>query len=174
MLKQLITIAILSSLSTVSLGQNIKITFKNEIKFPSQSYNRYQDAIVVNADSTSFTFGQMVVDVDRTSKEVRELLSAGLIYPSLFSYLPIAVKTQDSTYSENRKHTIKFVIDAFKEKSRNECYRTYSFLLFQEGFANPTEYIIEIYNPEESNNTSFRKFIDGANLTKLQKGSLYI
>jgi hypothetical protein len=50
----------------------------------------------------------------------------------------------------------------------------FSFLLFRQGLANPTEYYIKLNNPNSNKKMDMKTFIEDARLIQIKIGSLLI
>jgi hypothetical protein len=168
----------------------IKLLFRHQYK--SVKYDRYSGSIVVNG--TDFIFNKQVLTV--ADPDLKKIIKNGIIYPLLFfianpdsdTLLRIRIPKTDTNQSnrsvDNRsKHARSQInldslaIGDFQELKYVESspkQKRYLFWLFIKGFANPTEYYIELTNKNATGSTNISDFINGAELTFIWRGSLII
>ena len=160
-------------------------------KYSNQIYKRFDGKISILNENT-IKYDDKVLIILNTSSELKRIFEIGILYPNVFietrkndldstlieDSLVIKIKlSRKESWHSIFNRTDSLTISNFKEQkgfSKSPRERTFEFLLFFKGFANPTEYIIELTNDNATNETNLESFINGARLILVMKGSILI
>ena len=170
---------------------------KQFVEFQNSKFERFKGEILVVNEHTIKYDGKSLL-ITNTNSELIRVFEIGILYPSIFvenretepekkdslnssktnedSVIVIKLSRKDnSKFFFNRSDSL--TISDFKESrnySNSPTKRKFDFLLFYKGFANPTEFSIELTNESATKKTDLKTFIDGASLTYIKRGSIQI
>jgi hypothetical protein len=153
-------------------------------------FKRFEGKISI-VDNYTYRFDDKVMLISYASSDLKKILEIGILYPEIFIETggdkPIFVDKSDtsviiSKYPDKYSFNSFFSSDSlrisdFRElKNPDNSYkvRKFVFLLFLNGFMNPTEYFIELTNEYATKDTDILVFINGSQLTRIRKGSILI
>jgi hypothetical protein len=156
------------------------------------SVKRFEGEIT-QLDSITYKFDDKVILVINTSTEFSGIFELGLLYPDLFISAEYTGDTQEETEdSDSSGVVIELEDDSMFDSifgsdsltiSDLECIsssrnkrktKQFSFLLFRQGLANPTEYTLILNNANSYKNMDMKTFIKGARLVEIKAGSILI
>jgi len=184
-------------MKTIATLLLVIITFSSNAQEIKRKYERFKGKIIV-INEHAIKYDDNVLLVNNTSSDLKRVFEIGILYPGLFvetkenklekkdslnptetskdSVVVVKVSRKDfSKFYFNRTDSLT-ITDFTVRNSFNESptKRRFDFLLFYKGFANPTEYSIELINENATKKTDLRTFIDGASLTYIKRGSIQI
>jgi len=168
-----------------SIGQDIKSIDKQ-----THNYKRFGGSIR-QIDRNKFNFDDKLLIISNTSDDLKRVFEIGILYPGIIvgtrNDVQFDNKELDSTvitlkYTGNKTFNSIFSGDSlivtdfveFNTTKNTIKVKRFKFLLFFKGFANPTEYYIELTNDKATTDMDTVTFIDGARLTQIWKGSILI
>jgi len=161
-----------------------------------QNFKLY-DGKVLMIDNNTFQFGSQILFLTNTIDSLKGIFKRGILYPDIFDNIKqndgseakdiktsnakndsavLTIKASKDLFS-NLLSNDSITISDFKEtdiSNKKPNIRIYDFLLFRQGYANPTYYKVELINDNANKQTDNRTFIKGARLEKLLKGSIII
>jgi len=179
-----ITILLIFSMVTLSSFSQIK---QDDIKVFGGKITR--------VDSITFNYDDKVLFVINTPEDLIGIFDKGILYPEIITTCAneIKIDTQDESeeldtnvitivYKGNKSFNSIFgcdsltISDLMEDKTTRNLknIKKFSFLLFRNGLANPTEYYFELINTETDIDMDLKTFIKGARLRKFVKGSVKI
>ena len=154
--------------------------------------NRFEGDIT-QVDSITYKYDDKVLIVINTSSEFSSIFKKGILHPDLFistgydndtqadiedsdtSVIVIELENNcmyDSIFG-NDSLTISDLKSIGSSRIKSKTMQ-FSFLLFRQGLANPTEYYIKLNNPNSNKKMDMKTFIEGARLIQIKIGSLLI
>ena len=138
-------------------------------------YNRFSGTITVISED-AIKYDDELLIILNTETKLKQLFETGILYPAIIRS-PAGIKV--STAPADAVNTIKhdFTIQKLqlvRSKSKSGKIRRFKFVLYQNDIADPAEYFIELRNPKASFKTDIKKFIRGAKLTAIKRGSIVI
>lgn len=179
-----ITILLISSIITSSSFCQIK-----------QDDFKIFDGKITRIDSITFDYDDKVLFVINTPEDLINIFNKGILYPEIITNCAneIVIDTEVEpeeldtnvitiVYKGNKSFNSIFGCDSLtisdlkevKAKGNLKNIKKFSFLLFRNGLANPTEYYFELINNETGINMDLKTFIKGSRLRKIVKGSVQI
>jgi hypothetical protein len=130
------------------------------IKFPPAN-----PPVKIMGDTLDFTRGMIVIT--NSSLECRQIVINGIIFPNLVMSASTSVNGNFVNPPIDVIETIH--INSFERISESKTtsgVRTYSFLIYRKGLANPYQYILQLINDKAEVNTKMTdvEFINGARI----------
>ncbi len=143
--------------------------FKNE--YQRKNYSRCLGNISVETytDDGIVNIGSLKVNLDLKNVELNRLITEGILSPTYLSIYP-------TNFLPNETN-LEITICCFEYLDfidTYENYRYYRFWVFQKGFANAREYLIELKNTSSDKSTKLSKFIDNVEITHLSEPKIII
>ncbi len=200
---QRISLTLIQTLLFISISFHLFSQEENNLFKAIREDNEYRDCdikpykgLIEETESLTFRFDDRVIINPERNELLNTILRNGVIYPELFPVInfngQIYIVQNDSNDADTSivqyNYSDQDSIDQlFKGDSLTIFYfrgdrstfesnqvRTYKFLVFQNGVANPTEYFIELKNIYATKNTDSLDFIRGAKLCRIWSSSLLI
>jgi hypothetical protein len=143
------------------------------IKCHDVEFKKTTDRIKINGDTIEFKRSKIVVSDAR--KEVFELFENGLIYPALIIGASTGGDGQFKLPSIEVIETINMSsFEPEPELNSSNKTRTFSFLVWKKGMANPYLYLLQIKNEDATLQMSYSDFVKGAHVISLGFCSILI
>jgi len=139
------------------------------------SYKRFSGTITIISED-AIKYDDELLIILHTETRLKQLFETGILYPAIIrSSAGIKVSTVPTAAVSTIKHDFTIQkVQLVRSKSKSGKIRKFKFELYQNDIADPTEYFIELRNPKASFKTDIKKFIRGAKLTAVKRGSIVI
>lgn len=173
-----------------------QVNSDNQADYSLNSLNVIHDTFkgkISRLDSNTYKFDDKTLFVINTRRELFRIFDLGILYPDIINVNRNNVNSQTDTcdldsavivvdYNGNKTFNSIFGSDSLKISNLRELnskqstfkIKKFSFILFRNGFENPTEYYVELINDKANENMDLEVFLNGARLKNIEKGSILI
>ncbi len=186
----LITIFLFISVQK-TLGQDAndrKFEFAKEVFnsriYQQKDYPKFSKKIEI-LENGAYKFGNKFLTIELEDKKLEKLFKLGIFNPDVIfgektsnkTKAEIELLTQNEKVFYNLTRNDSLSICCFESAVKlnpNPQTKRFKFWVFNIGVANPTEYYIEFYNENATEEMPIEKFIENSKMTFFHKGTLII
>jgi hypothetical protein len=129
------------------------------------NYKKFAGTItVIDQDAIKYD-GELLI-IYKTDKYLWQVFESGLLFPALFEQPGVAYQKTNATNPMVHNFT---VVSSQWINSKSGKVRLFKVAMLPKDSVEPTEYLVELYNPKGTSKGDFRNFLRGAQLRSFKK-----